>query len=70
MLSQVEKTITASIESELELGTTAPDQCLRNFINFRNQEYKSYENEVGSIYIKSDLNYSYQGMASRRNAVA
>jgi hypothetical protein len=70
MLSQVEKTIAAAIDSELELGTRARDQCLRNSINFRNQEYKSYENGAESIYIISDLNYSYQGTASRRNAVA
>ena len=70
MLSQVEKTIAAAIESELELGTRAPNQCLRNSMNFRNQECKSCENGVESIYIKSDLIYSYQGRASLRNAAA
>ena len=70
MLSQVEKTIAAAIESELELGKRAPNQCLRNSMNFGNQECKSCENGAESIYIKSDLIYSYQGRASRRNAAA
>ena len=70
MLSQVEKTIAAAIESQLELGTRAPDQYLRNSINFRNQECKSYENGAEYIYIKSDLIYIHQGTTSHRNAAA
>jgi hypothetical protein len=70
MLSQVEKTIAAAIESELEIGTRAQNKCLRNSMNFRNQECKSYENGSESAHTKSSLIASDQGEVRHKNATA
>ena len=68
MLYGPENTITPAQESELKLGIGAPNECSRNSMNFRNQEWKSYENGSESVHIKSSLIASYQGEVRHKNA--
>jgi len=70
MLYGPENTITPIQELELKLGIGAPNECSRNSMNFRNQEWKSYENGSESVHIKSSLIASDQGEVTRKNAVA
>jgi len=70
MLYAPEKTITPKQESELRLGIGAPNEYSRNSMNFRNQEWKSYENRSESVHIKSSLIASDQGEFRRKNAAA
>ena len=70
MLYVLGKTITPTQESELKLRIDAPNECSRNSMNFRNQEWKSYENGSESVHIKSSFIASDQGEVRRKNAAA
>ena len=70
MLYGPENTITPIQELELKLGIGAPNECSRNSMNFRNQEWKSYENGSESVHIKSSLIASDQGEVTLKNAAA
>ena len=61
MLYVLGKTITPTQESELKLRIDAPNECSRNSMNFRNQEWKSCENGSESVHIKPNLITSDQG---------
>jgi hypothetical protein len=70
MLYVLGKTITPTQESELKLRIDAPNECSRNSMNFRNQEWKSYENGSESVHIKSSFIASDQGEVRHKNAAA
>jgi hypothetical protein len=61
MLYVLGKSITPTQESELKLRIDATNECSINSMNFRNQEWKSYENGSESVHIKPNLITSDQG---------
>ena len=62
MLFQTEKTIATATKPELESGGKILNECLRNSMNFRNQNINLAKIELNSPTKKDDLIYSYQWM--------
>jgi len=62
MLFQTEKTIATATKPEVESGRKILNECLRNSMNFRNQNVNLAKIELNSPTKKDDLIYSYQWM--------
>ena len=60
MLFQTEKTIATATKPEVESGRKILNECLRNSMNFRNQNANLAKIELNSSTRKDVLIYTYQ----------